>query len=477
MKFTKMHGAGNDYIYVDCTQSVIDNPSQVAIDLSDRHFGIGSDGLILIKNSDKADFFMEMYNADGSQGQMCGNGIRCVGKFVYDNGLTDKTTVTIDTLAGVKILELKTGADGKVETARVNMGAPILEAAQIPVDTKELKEYKGCEIETIAGKVVKTPVVDETIVVEGKEYKVTAVSMGMKFTKMHGAGNDYIYVDCTQSVIDNPSQVAIDLSDRHFGIGSDGLILIKNSDKADFFMEMYNADGSQGQMCGNGIRCVGKFVYDNGLTDKTTVTIDTLAGVKILELKTGADGKVETARVNMGAPILEAAQIPVDTKELKEYKGCEIETIAGKVVKTPVVDETIVVEGKEYKVTAVSMGNPHAIVYLDKDIDIKKFEIEKIGPFFENHKAFPERINTEFIQVVDKNNLNMRVWERGSGETLACGTGACASLVATVLNGMCDTTATLHLLGGDLKITWDKDENTVYLEGPAKTVFTGEVDI
>ena len=274
----------------------------------------------------------------------------------------------------------------------------------------------------------------------------------MKFTKMHGAGNDYIYVDCTQSVIDNPSQVAIDLSDRHFGVGSDGLILIKKSDKADFFMEMYNADGSQGQMCGNGIRCVGKFVYDNGLTDKTTVTIDTLAGVKILELKTGADGKVETARVNMGAPILEAAQIPVDTKELKEYKGCETETIAGQVVKTPVVDETIVVEGKEYKVTAVSMGNPHAIVYLDKD-------------------------NTEFIQVVDKNNLNMRVWERGSGETLACGTGACASLVATVLNGMCDTTATLHLLGGDLKITWDKDENTVYLEGPAKTVFTGEVDI
>ena len=256
----------------------------------------------------------------------------------------------------------------------------------------------------------------------------------MKFTKMHGAGNDYIYVDCTQSVIDNPSQVAIDLSDRHFGVGSDGLILIKKSDRADFFM-------------------------------------------KILELKTGADGRVETARVNMGAPILEAAQIPVDTKELKEYKGCETETIAGQVVKTPVVDETIVVEGKEYKVTAVSMGNPHAIVYLDKDIDIKKFEIEKIGPFFENHKAFPERINTEFIQVVDKNNLNMRVWERGSGETLACGTGACASLVATVLNGMCDTTATLHLLGGDLKITWDKDENTVYLEGPAKTVFTGEVDI
>ena len=240
---------------------------------------------------------------------------------------------------------------------------------------------------------------------------------------------------------------------------------------------MYNADGSQGQMCGNGIRCVGKFVYDNGLTDKTTVTIDTLAGVKILELKTGADGKVETARVNMGAPILEAAQIPVDTKELKEYKGCETETIVGQVVKTPVVDETIVVEGKEYKVTAVSMGNPHAIVYLDKDIDIKKFAIEQIGPHFESHMAFPERVNTEFIQVVDRKNLNMRVWERGSGETLACGTGACASLVATVLNGMCDIDATLHLLGGDLNISWDTESGNVYMEGPATTVFTGTIEI
>ena len=201
----------------------------------------------------------------------------------------------------------------------------------------------------------------------------------MKFTKMHGAGNDYIYVDCTRTQLNNPSEIAVKLSDRHFGIGSDGLILIKKSEKADFFMEMYNADGSQGQMCGNGIRCVGKFVYDNGLTDKTTVTIDTLAGVKTLELKLGTDGKVEAARVNMGAPILEAAQIPVDTEGLSRYKGSQIETIAGQVVKSPVVDETIVVEGKEYKVTAVSMGNPHAIVYLDKDIDIKKFEIEKIN--------------------------------------------------------------------------------------------------
>jgi len=278
----------------------------------------------------------------------------------------------------------------------------------------------------------------------------------MKFTKMHGAGNDYIYVDCTQSVIDNPSQVAIDLSDRHFGIGSDGLILIKNSDKADFFMEMYNADGSQGQMCGNGIRCVGKFVYDNGLTDKTTVTIDTLAGVKILELKTGADGKVETARVNMGAPILTSRQIPVvSTKE-------------------QVIDEPLNVDGTTYHITAVSMGNPHAIVYMD---DLKDLDIEKIGPKFENHIAFPDRINTEFVKVIDRHTLQMRVWERGSGETLACGTGACAVAVASTLNGLVDEDkpVTVKLLGGDLQILWNRQENLVYMTGPATTVFDGEI--
>ena len=296
----------------------------------------------------------------------------------------------------------------------------------------------------------------------------------MKFTKMHGAGNDYIYVDCTQSVIDNPSQVAIDLSDRHFGIGSDGLILIKKSDKADFFMEMYNADGSQGQMCGNGIRCVGKFVYDNGLTDKTTVTIDTLAGVKILELKTGADGKVETARVNMGAPILEAAQIPVDTKELKEYKGCEIETIAGQVIKTPVVDETIVVEGKEYKVTAVSMGNPHAVVFVD---DVAGFELEKYGPLFENHKMFPKRTNTEFVEILSRNEAKMRVWERGSAETWACGTGTCATVMACILNKKTDNKVLVHLRGGDLTIEYIPKTNHVFMTGPATEVFSGEIDI
>lgn len=301
----------------------------------------------------------------------------------------------------------------------------------------------------------------------------------MKFTKMHGAGNDYVYVDCTKNDLNNPSEIAIKVSDRHFGIGSDGLILIKPSDKADFFMDMYNADGSRGKMCGNGIRCVGKFVYDNKLTDKTTVTIDTLSGVKTLKLNIGSDGKVESARVNMGAPVLQPSQVPVDITGLESYKNMSKEQMQKEKenVTEPVVSEHIKVNDKEYEVTCVSMGNPHAIVYLDNDIDIKKFEIEKIGPAFENHKAFPDRINTEFIQVLDKDNLNMRVWERGSGETLACGTGACASLVATVLNGKCNDTATLHLLGGDLKITWDKKDNTVYLEGPAKTAFTGEIEL
>lgn len=287
----------------------------------------------------------------------------------------------------------------------------------------------------------------------------------MKFTKMHGAGNDYIYVDCTGQELADADKIAVAVSDRHFGIGSDGLILIKNSDRADFFMEMYNADGSQGKMCGNGIRCVGKYVYDNGLTNQTTITVDTLSGIKTLQLYPGNDGKIKSVKVDMDAPVLEAAQIPVD---IRAFQNADSLKETDKIIAQP-----LLVEGKEYPVTCVSMGNPHAVVYLDQDIDIKKFEIEKIGPKFECHEAFPDRVNTEFIQVVDRQNLNMRVWERGSGETLACGTGACASLVATVLNGLCDETAVLHLLGGDLKITWDKNENTVYLEGPAETVFTG----
>jgi diaminopimelate epimerase len=289
----------------------------------------------------------------------------------------------------------------------------------------------------------------------------------MEFTKMQGAGNDYVYVDCTKQPLENADKVAVAVSDRHFGIGSDGLILIKTSDKADFFMEMYNADGSQGKMCGNGIRCVGKYVHDNGLTHQNKITVETLSGVKTLELFVGADNKVASVRVDMDSPVLEAEKIPVDCNAFEEELNPN----------EPVVDKALNVDGQIYQVTCVSMGNPHAVVYLDKDVDIKAFDLEKTGPRFENHKAFPDRINTEFIQVTDRQNLSMRVWERGSGETLACGTGACAALVATVLNGLCDTTATLHLLGGDLQITWDREKNTVYLQGPAETVYMGSIDI
>ena len=279
----------------------------------------------------------------------------------------------------------------------------------------------------------------------------------MKFTKMQGIGNDYVYVDCTKKELDNPAKISEFVSDRHFGIGSDGLILIKSSDKADFFMEMYNADGSQAEMCGNGIRCVGKFVYDKGLTDKTSITVDTLVGIKYLDLNV-VDGKVSSVRVNMGQPILKPELIPVVAQA-----DCEM-----------FVDESVEVDGETYKVTCVSMGNPHAIVYVD---DTDSLPIEVIGPKFENHKIFPRRTNTEFIQIIDRSHLKMRVWERGSGETLACGTGACASLVATVLNGLCDTKVTLMLLGGDLEIEWDRENNVVYMEGPATTVFEGEVEI
>lgn len=274
----------------------------------------------------------------------------------------------------------------------------------------------------------------------------------MRFTKMEGLGNDYVYVNCFEEKIDNASEIAIAVSDRHFGIGSDGLILIKPSDKADFFMEMYNADGSQGKMCGNGIRCVGKYVYDFGLTDKTEITVDTLAGIKYLKLNV-KDGKVASVRVNMGAPVLTPAEIPV------------------KLDGDMVVDRTITIDGKDYNVTCVSMGNPHCITYMD---DVEGLDIEKVGPGFENNAIFPDRVNTEFVKVIDRDTLVMRVWERGSGETLACGTGACAVAVASILNGLCNNSVTVKLLGGDLKITWDREVNTVYMEGPAKVVFTGK---
>ena len=277
----------------------------------------------------------------------------------------------------------------------------------------------------------------------------------MKFTKMHGIGNDYIYVNCLEETVPNPSELAVKLSDRHFGVGGDGLILIKPSQKADFEMDMYNADGSRGMMCGNGIRCVAKYVYDKGLTDKTTISIDTQVGVKYLDL-TVENGKAVLIKVNMGSPSFLAEQIPVtaDTKE--------------------VVAAPLTVEDRDYQITCVSMGNPHCVTFLKEDV--RDLDLEKIGPFFENHKRFPDRINTEFVNVIDRNTLRMRVWERGSGETLACGTGACAVAAAAVRNGLADEEVTVHLLGGDLQICWDKEADLIYMTGPAEIVFDGEVE-
>ena len=277
----------------------------------------------------------------------------------------------------------------------------------------------------------------------------------MKFTKMHGIGNDYVYVNCFKEMVEHPSEMAIKVSDRHFGIGSDGLILIKPSEVADGKMEMYNADGSQGAMCGNGIRCVAKYMYDYGITDKTSISVETKSGIKYLDL-TIKDGKVDTVKVNMGTPILKAVDIPVRSE------------------KEQVIDEPVMVDGKEWKITCVSMGNPHAITYID---DVKHLEIEKIGPKFENHEIFPDRVNTEFVHVIDRNTVEMRVWERGSGETYACGTGACAVAVSSILNGLTEEEVTVKLLGGDLKIFWDRKENRVYMTGSATTVFDGEIDL
>ena len=275
----------------------------------------------------------------------------------------------------------------------------------------------------------------------------------MKFTKMHGLGNDYVYVNCLKETVENPSELARFVSDRHFGIGSDGLILIRPSEKADFQMDMYNADGSQAEMCGNGIRCVGKYVYDYGLTDKTEITIDTLAGIKNLKL-TVENGKVSLIRVNMGSPILSSRQIPV------LWEG---ETA---------VNIPVEIRGRQYHMTCVSMGNPHAVVFMD---NVKELDIERIGPFFEMHPIFPKITNTEFVEVLDRNTVNMRVWERGSGETLACGTGTCATVVACVLNNKTENDVTVHLLGGDLHIFWDREANQIYMTGPAEVVFDGEL--
>ncbi len=277
----------------------------------------------------------------------------------------------------------------------------------------------------------------------------------MKFTKMHGCGNDYIYVNCMEEMIEKPEKVSVYVSDRHFGIGSDGLILICPSDVADFRMKMYNADGSEGAMCGNGVRCIAKYVYEYGLTDKEKISIETKGGIKYLDL-TVEGGKVVLVKVNMGAPILAPDQIPV--------------TLGG----ARCIEQPVMVSGKEYKITCVSMGNPHAVTFVD---DTESLPLAQIGPEFEHLEIFPDRVNTEFVQVLNRKEVNMRVWERGSGETLACGTGACATVVACVLNDRTEHEITVHLLGGDLFLHYDEERDTVWMTGPAAIVCDGEIEL
>lgn len=280
----------------------------------------------------------------------------------------------------------------------------------------------------------------------------------MKFTKMHGCGNDYIYIDCFKENVEDEKKAAIFLSDRHFGVGGDGIILIKKGTKADFEMVMYNADGSRGAMCGNGIRCVAKYVYDNKLTDSKSISIESMGAVKYIDVKT-EDDKVVSARVDMGAPILDASRIPVNTKKEK------------------VINEDINLGGRDFKMTCVSMGNPHAVMFIDESP--RDFDLNYYGALFEsNTDVFPDRVNAEFARIIDRKNIEMRVYERGSGETLACGTGTCATVVAAILNGLADNDVTVHLLGGDLEISWSGNENdSVFMTGPATYVFTGEIDI
>jgi diaminopimelate epimerase len=277
----------------------------------------------------------------------------------------------------------------------------------------------------------------------------------MKFTKMHGAGNDYIYIDCFTQNVENPKDLSRKLSDRHFGIGADGIVLIKPSHIADCFMDIYNADGSRAQMCGNAVRCTAKYIYDNKLR-QSTISVETLSGIKAVEI-IKKNGIVVGGRVDMGKPILNGHQIPT--------------RYGSSVVK----NEKLNIENKLYEITCVSMGNPHCVVFCN---DIEKLDLNTIGPPFENHEMFPERINTEFVEVLDKNRLKMRVWERGSGETLACGTGACAVAVASVINGICSKNEeiTIQAMGGELKAQWNENDN-VYLSGNAKTVFQGDVDL
>lgn len=275
----------------------------------------------------------------------------------------------------------------------------------------------------------------------------------LKFTKMHGAGNDYIYMDAISQKIDNPSELAVKLSSRNFGIGSDGLVLILPSDICDFRMQMFNSDGSEAEMCGNASRCVGKYVYDKGLTGKNEITLETGAGIKYITLLEG-NSKSRRVTVDMGEPILNPDLIPVKAEG------------------EPVLNLPLDIDGKSWEITCVSMGNPHAVIFTT---GIKDLDLPVIGPKFEKHPIFPRKTNTEFIEVVDRQTLNMRVWERGAGETLACGTGACAATVAAILNDYCGRKIKIHLLGGDLEIEWSKENNHVYMTGEAVTVFEGQL--
>ncbi|HQF11048.1 MAG TPA: diaminopimelate epimerase [Paludibacteraceae bacterium] len=276
----------------------------------------------------------------------------------------------------------------------------------------------------------------------------------MKFTKMHGIGNDYIYINGFEEQLENPGELSIRLSDRHKGVGSDGLVIILPSSKADFRMQMFNADGSEAEMCGNAARCIGKYVYEKGMTDKTELTLETLAGIKTLQLFLDERNNVVSVTVDMGKPVLEAEKIPT--------------TLPGK----QIVNFPVSFDGINYAITCVSMGNPHTVIFTE---NIANMDIEKMGKKIENAPIFPRRTNVEFIEVIDKSRIEMRVWERGSGETMACGTGACASVVAGVLNGLVSRKATVELLGGNLEIEWNENDEHVYLTGPAETVFEGEI--
>ena len=300
----------------------------------------------------------------------------------------------------------------------------------------------------------------------------------MSFTKMHGCGNDYVYVDCTEGfTLADEAETARKVSDRHFGIGSDGLILIKKGKLADFEMVMYNADGSRSQMCGNGIRCVAKYVYDKKLTNSREFTIESMGAIKNITITKGLPGdKVSYVRVDMGKPILEAKKIPVKLEG--EPALSEADRKGEKASESHVISYPLTVSGVEYKITCVSMGNPHAVVFIDKKP--ADYPVCELGPYFENNEFFPERTNTEFAYVEDSRTIWMRVWERGTGETLACGTGTCATVVAAILNGLVDAgeKITVHLLGGDLEIEWSgREEDSVVMTGPAETVFNGDIEI